>query len=281
MLGLRAQMNLQLDGFTPQGLSGTKSWWDDSFTQLLLESIPKDARTLCEIECGMAPAAHRVLPSLPDARYLGFDSRPDRLAEGRAALEGQSLAARMELRLGAPGGLPLPDGSVDVLLSLMALQGQTALQTVLADAVRVLRPGGRLVAVEPDNLGQRFYFEGGLEEVSQAFYALALRARVARQPADIALGPRLPAVLQEAGLLRAQLRVHLVASARQESAQAFFGRLQRVAHSLAEECGVPPSDDRAVACEAAVRRALFAGVPKRLGHSCHLVPVFLCVAQRP
>jgi SAM-dependent methyltransferase len=274
-------MSLQVDGFTPQGLSSTKSWWDESFTRLLLDAIPADARTLCELECGTAPAAYRLLTSLPDARYFGFDSRPDRLADGRAALEGQSLAARMELRLGAPGGLPLPDASVDALISLMALQGQPALPAVLSDAVRVLRPGGRLIAVEPDNLGQRFYFEGGLEEVSQAFYALALRARVARQPADIALGPRLPGVLAEAGLLHAQLRVHLVASARQESAQAFFGRLQRVAHSLAEECGVPAADDRAVACEAAVRRALFAGLPKRLGHSCHLVPVFLCVAQRP
>ena len=177
--------------------------------------------------------------------------------------------------------MPLPDASVDVLISLMVLQRQPAVTEVLADAVRVLRPGGRLLAVEPDNLGQRFYFDGGLEEISQAFYGLALRARVARQPADIAVGPRLPALMQEVGLLQVQLRAHLIGSARQESAQAFFGRLQRVMQSLVDECGVSPDEEQVTACDVALRRALLAGLPKRSGHSCHLVPVFVCAGQRP
>jgi SAM-dependent methyltransferase len=274
-------MSLHLEGFTPRRESGAASWWDDSFTRLLLELLPPGASTLVEIECGLAAAAYSLLPSLPDARYLGFDSRPDRLAEARAALEGRSLKARMELRLGAPAGLPLGEGGADVLLSLMAMQAQTAVPAVLAEALRVLRPGGRLIAVEPDNLGQRFYFDGGLEEVSQAFHALALRGRVVRQPADIALGPRLPALLLEAGVLGVKTRVHLVSSVRQESAQSYFGRLQRVAQALAEACGLQPDDELALGCEAALKRALFAGLPKRLGHSCHLVPVFVCAGDRP
>jgi hypothetical protein len=104
---------------------------------------------------------------------------------------------------------------------------------------------------------------------------------VARLPADIAIGPRLPGLMQEAGLLHVQVRPHLVGSAHLESAQSFFGRLQRVAQVLALECGVPADDDRLAACEAAIRRVLFSGLPKRLGHGCHLVPVFLWVGLRP
>ena len=48
-------MSLQVDGFTPQGLSSASSWWDESFTRLLFDAIPADTLTLCELECGTRP----------------------------------------------------------------------------------------------------------------------------------------------------------------------------------------------------------------------------------
>jgi SAM-dependent methyltransferase len=271
----------RIDCLTPQTLQAShKSWWDEAFTRLVLDMIPFDTRCMVELDCGLAGAAHTLLPSLPSARYLGVDFNPERLGEAKRAMEETAIAARAELRLSPSESLPLADGSADVVLSVMSLQHKADVPAVLREAWRVLRPRGRLVCVEPDNLGQRYYFDGGLEEITIAFHALTLRARVARQPADIALGPRLPTLMAEAGLRQIQVRAHMVASARSETAAAYFGRLQRLARAIAEEAGLAVDGELVEACDAAVRRCLFSGIPKRVGYSCHIVPVFLCAGQR-
>jgi SAM-dependent methyltransferase len=58
--------------------------------------------------------------------------------------------------------LPLPDASADLVVSFMALQSIDDLAGAIAEAARVLRPGGRLVAaiVHPmnTNAGADSYF---------------------------------------------------------------------------------------------------------------------------
>ena len=74
--------------------------------------------------------------------------------------------------------LRLDDESADIVLSLMTLQHSRHVEDVVAEANRVLRVGGRFVTIEPDNLGQRFYFNGGLEVINDVYHKLCLRARV-------------------------------------------------------------------------------------------------------
>jgi len=273
--------NMRTDGLTPlvQG-SSQGSWWDESFSRLLLDSIPLDTEQLVEIDCGLAAAAHSLLPSLPNGRYLGLDFNPERMGEARKQLEGAHIAPRAELRLSAVNSIPLESGTCDVVLSIMSLQHVPAVSEVLEEAKRALKRGGRFVAVEPDNLGQRFYFDGVLEEIDQVIHSLCLRARVTKQPSDIALGPRLPALLREARFGRIQMRPHLVQSTRYEPAADFFGRLHRIASAIAAEAGLPGDDEVLVSCGQAINRCQFAGIPKRLGFSSHTVPVFLCVGRK-
>jgi SAM-dependent methyltransferase len=274
-------MNLRADGLTPltQG-SSQKSWWNGAFTRLLSDAIPLQTELVVELECGHAAAAHTLLPSLPSARYVGVDSVPERLAEGKADMDGARVASRMELRLASPLTLPLEDASCDVVLDIMSLQHIPQVPGVLAEAMRVLRPGGRIVAVEPDNLGQRFYFDGVLEEINDVFHSLCLKARVERQPADIALGPRLPSLLRDAGFHGIEMMGHMVSSNRMEPASAFFSRLSRVAATIAREAGLPESCEQLQACEQAINRCQFAGIPKRVGFSSHAVPVFRCAGRK-
>jgi SAM-dependent methyltransferase len=70
---------------------------------------------------------------------IGVDSSPDMLALARRRVpEG-------EFHLGELDRLPLPDDSADVIVCALALDHVPRLEPVLAEFVRVLRPGGDLV----------------------------------------------------------------------------------------------------------------------------------------
>jgi SAM-dependent methyltransferase len=70
---------------------------------------------------------------------IGVDSSPDMLAHARRRVpDGDFHVAELER-------LPLPDDSMDVIVCALALVHVPRVEPVLAEFVRVLRPGGDLV----------------------------------------------------------------------------------------------------------------------------------------
>lgn len=252
-----------------------RSWWDERFTALLLEAIPADCRQIVEYGCGDGRAARALLPVRPDACYIGIETETDPVREAQQAFSRTKLASRVQFQLGRELDLPLPDGSADLMLALLRLQHCRDVEALLGEMRRVLRREGTLLIVEADNLGQRFYFDGVLEEINTRLHALTLRVRVARQPADIAIGPRLPLLLRGAGFHAVSFRPHSVGSTRREEAKLFCRRLERICDQLVRAGGLDEQGEEVVGCREAIRRLMFAGMPKRLGYSAHIVPLFL------
>ncbi len=142
------------------------------------------------VGCGWHPGRH-LLPK-PAWRLVAADidpARPPHVVAGGEADEGL---------VGAAGRLDtLADGSFDVVLHRLVLHHVIyagPLEPVLAEAHRLLRPGGALVVIEP-NL---FYPVGaGLALANRA----GLGVRVHGTPDDIPLSPRrLAAAARAAGL---------------------------------------------------------------------------------
>ncbi len=85
-------------------------------------------------------AARRVGPA---GRAYGLDMTGEMLDLARAhAL--QAGADNAEFLLGQIEAIPLPDGSVDVIISNCVINLSTERPAVFAESFRVLRPGGRL-----------------------------------------------------------------------------------------------------------------------------------------
>lgn len=84
---------------------------------------------------------------------VGVDLDPQRVGHGRAGLASlpSELAARIDLRVGDVGALPVADGSVDLLLSLEGVGVYLDLDAFLREAARVVRPGGAVVISELNN----------------------------------------------------------------------------------------------------------------------------------
>jgi len=78
----------------------------------------------------------------PQGHVYGIDASPDmiELARGHAAEAG---VGNVEFRLGYLEDIPLPDGVVDVVISNCVFTLSTDKPRALAEAARVLRPGGR------------------------------------------------------------------------------------------------------------------------------------------
>lgn len=88
--------------------------------------------------------------------------------------------------------LPCGDGSFDLVFFQNALLWATHLPRALREAARVLRPGGALVALEPDYGGMLEHPDRGLGRV--------WRDALGRAGADPLTGRRLPGAVAAAGL---------------------------------------------------------------------------------
>jgi len=141
------------------------------------------------VGCGWHPGRH-LFPA-PAFRIVAVDADPERVAG--VAAGGQAD----EARVGHAGRLPFNDASFDVVLYRLVMHHlayQGPLEPYFAEAARLLRPGGALVAIEP---GLWHPVGLGLALANRAGAATAIHGT----PDDIPLSPRsLVALAGNAGL---------------------------------------------------------------------------------
>ncbi len=138
-----------------------------------------------------AEMARRVAPD--GGQVLGIDRSEDfvRLARERAA----TLGLPLEFRTGDMNDLDLPDGWFDAVRVERSMQYSRDPAAAVVELVRVLAPGGRLVAAEPDwgSMSADVGDEALAEEATRAFVDLV------REPGfSPRLGLRLPGLLSAA-----------------------------------------------------------------------------------
>src|SRR4051812_11481232 len=158
--------------------------------ELLERHLGLDSGDALSVGCGWHPGRH-LLPR-PAWRLVAADIDPERARHAVASGEAD------EGLQGAAGELDaLPDSSFDVVLHRLVLHHLAyagPLKPCLAEARRLLRPGGALVAIEPSVLHP---VGAALAAANRA----GLGVRVHGTPDDIPLSPRaLAAGARRAGL---------------------------------------------------------------------------------
>jgi SAM-dependent methyltransferase len=113
--------------------------------QILSSRLPLDRGTVLSVGCGWNPGRH-LFPA-PEFRLVAVDADPDRVA-------GVEATGRADQAfVGHAGHLDhLPSGEFDVVLYRLVLHHiafQQQLDPCFAEAARLLRPGGAMVAIEP------------------------------------------------------------------------------------------------------------------------------------
>ncbi len=110
------------------------------YRAVLTTDIPDGCRVL-DVGCGTG----RLLGLLAErgAVGTGLEVAPEMVAVARRA------NPQMDIRQGTAEDLPFDDGTFDLVVTCLAYHHMDAPERFLAEAARVLVPGGRLVVAEP------------------------------------------------------------------------------------------------------------------------------------
>jgi demethylmenaquinone methyltransferase / 2-methoxy-6-polyprenyl-1,4-benzoquinol methylase len=131
--------------------AGTHRWWKDVMVAWLK---PRAGQVLLDVAGGTGDVALRVLPRLapPEQPAAGgvvvCDASQRMLELGRARALDRGILAGIEWVCADAERLPTADRSVDLYTIAFGLRNVTRIDAALAEARRVLRPGGRFMCLE-------------------------------------------------------------------------------------------------------------------------------------
>jgi SAM-dependent methyltransferase len=118
-----------------------RRWRPQLVTQTLADPAP---RTILDLGCGTATLTVELARSAPAASVIGLDADEQMLV--RASRKAQEHRVDVRFLRGLANQLPLRDGSCDRVVSALVFHhlSDDAKRQALAEALRVLRPRGRL-----------------------------------------------------------------------------------------------------------------------------------------
>ena len=137
---------------------GIHRLWKDAMMDWL---APRPGQNLLDVAGGTGDISFRFLDRAPSATATVLDMTESMLVEGRRRAEADARAAQLDWVVGDAMALPFEANSFDVYTISFGIRNVTRIEDALAEAFRVLRPGGRLMVLEfnqiPNDLMQKVY----------------------------------------------------------------------------------------------------------------------------
>lgn len=124
---------------------GVHRVWKDAMMDWL---APRPGQRLLDVAGGTGDIAFRFLRRAGQASAVVCDMTEAMLNEGRKRAEAEKMADSLDWVVGDAMALPFEDGSFDVYTISFGIRNVTRPQDALAEAFRVLKPGGRLMVLE-------------------------------------------------------------------------------------------------------------------------------------
>ena len=146
-------LNAPIDALTSPTLKHLRErWWDDEFTEFLAETLrPRPGNRILDVGCGEGLAEVSIgRLQISQVRLVGIDLVPREGGRRRVARRPRTTSGRRS-RPATRCQLPFRDGAFDSTFCVAVLQHIGDVGAAVAEFARVTRPGGRVVAVEPDN----------------------------------------------------------------------------------------------------------------------------------
>lgn len=119
--------------------------WKDAMMDWL---APRPGQELLDVAGGTGDISFRFLKRAPGATSTVLDMTESMLVAGRQRADAEQMADSLSWVTGDAMALPFSDNSFDVYTISFGIRNVTRVPDALAEAYRVLRPGGRLMVLE-------------------------------------------------------------------------------------------------------------------------------------
>jgi SAM-dependent methyltransferase len=209
--------NNAIDSLTSPTLKYLREhWWDDEFTAFLKETLrPRPGNRILDVGCGTGTGEVSIgRLHLSQLQLFGVDLVLAHVKAARATTAGINQRAHFAAADGCR--LPFANGAFDSTYCVAVLQHIRDTAAAVREFARVTRPGGRVVAVEPDNAARYWYSSTvtGMRAFESAtrFFAAVSKAR--GDGADPAIGPRLPTLFAQERIEPVSVRLFPVSETR-------------------------------------------------------------------
>ena len=196
-------MAVSIDTLTSPTLKYLRErWWNDEFTEFLVETLrPRAGNRILDVGCGEGLAEiHIGRLHLSQIRLVGVDLMIERVMVARR--ETAAHNQRAGFATADACFLPFTDAVFDSTFCVAVLQHIGDAPRAVKEFARVTAPGGRVVAVEPDNSARYLYSSSpaGQRVFTQSteFFRQLIAAR--RETVNATVGPRLPTMFADNGI---------------------------------------------------------------------------------
>jgi ubiquinone/menaquinone biosynthesis C-methylase UbiE len=192
-----------LDALTSATLKHVRDeWWDEAFTTFLVERLrPRVGNRILDVGCGTGEVEVRLARlRIPQVTFIGIDRVIDRTVVAERTTNAHNLRASFSAADACH--LPFPDQTFDSTFCVAVLQHITDISEALREFARVTRPGGRVLAVEPDNAARYWYSSSaaGMTAFTEARAFFDTLARSRGEVVEPRVGPRLANLFAESGI---------------------------------------------------------------------------------
>ena len=124
---------------------GVDVYWRKRAIAELRQTRPK---YVLDVATGTADVALLLNKYLDPDKIIGIDISEGMLEHGRQKIEKQKLKHKIELRAGDSEAINFPNNTFDAITVAFGVRNFEHLQQGLAEMLRVLKPGGKLVVLE-------------------------------------------------------------------------------------------------------------------------------------
>jgi SAM-dependent methyltransferase len=144
-----------LDAHSAEYFGDTRDyWWNPDYIKLTGRRLAFDqVRNVLDVGCGIGHWAQTLACALPsETTVIGVDRDPFWIDKATERARAREISGRFEYRVADAQALPFPDASFDLVTCQTLLIHLADPGAVIAEMARVTRPGGLVLAAEPNNL---------------------------------------------------------------------------------------------------------------------------------
>jgi SAM-dependent methyltransferase len=184
-------------------------WWNADHLELRARRLGfDDVRSVLDVGSGQGHWGRLLGHVLPgDAVVTGVDREPAWVEEATRRAEEEGLADRYSYREGVAEQLPFDDDSFDLVTCQTVLIHMPDPSAAVREMVRVAKPGGLVLASEPNNrsvmlVRSSLQTDSSIEELLDVarFYMVCERGQLALGLGDSSVGDLVPGFFADAGL---------------------------------------------------------------------------------